>query len=238
MRSPSNGLSIAAAHKVDRPARVRADPTVPGRGGPILTIPDRYIRFAELGNRCSKMTLGLDFSSILIAARAGSEWAWTRLYYDLAPDLLRYFRCYSVESAEDLVGQVLLQVVRDLARFKGGEDRFRAWVFTIARRRLVDEWRRQGRRKEQASSDLLSVVSAASEEIETDALRRLGEQRVHSILARLTPAQRDVLFLRMVAGLTIEETAEVLGNTSGAVKSLQSRGLEAIRRLLPKEAVS
>jgi RNA polymerase sigma-70 factor (ECF subfamily) len=184
------------------------------------------------------VTLGLDFPSVLVAARTGAEWAWTRLYRDLAPSILRYFRCYSADDAEDLLGEVFLQLVRDLPGFSGGEDQFRAWVFTIARRRLVDTWRRQGRRREDLSSDHPRFASTGFEEIEEDVLKRLSGQRVRSVLARLTPAQRDVLFLRIIAGLSISETAEVLGNTPGGVKSLQVRGLEAIRRVLPEEAVS
>jgi RNA polymerase sigma-70 factor (ECF subfamily) len=152
--------------------------------------------------------------------------------------VLRYFRCYSAENAEDLVGEVFLQVVRDLPAFAGGENQFRAWIFTIARRRLVDEWRRQGRRREDPRSDILANISAEPDDVEECALASLSEQRVRSVLARLTPAQRDVLFLRIIAGLSIAETAQVLGNTPGGVKSLQIRGLEAILRVFPEEAVS
>jgi RNA polymerase sigma-70 factor, ECF subfamily len=184
------------------------------------------------------VSLGLEFPSVLVAARTGAEWAWTKLYRDLAPSVLRYFRCYSAEGADDLAGEVFLQLVRDLPGFSGGEEQFRAWVFTIARRRLVDEWRRQRRRREDCRSDDLPVTSGAPEVVEEDVLRRLSEQRVRSVLCRLTPAQRDVLFLRIIAGLSIAETAQVLGHTPGGVKSLQIRGLEAIRRVLPEGAVS
>jgi RNA polymerase sigma factor (sigma-70 family) len=181
---------------------------------------------------------GLDFPSVLVAARTGADWAWTKLYRDLAPSLLRYFRCYSAENAEDLVGEVFLHVVRDLPGFGGGEDQFRTWVFTIARRRLVDQWRRAGRRREDPWSDDLPIPVTARGEVEEDVLARLSERRVRTVLARLTPAQRDVLFLRIIAGLSIAETAQVLGNTPGGVKSLQVRGLEAISRTFPEEAVS
>jgi RNA polymerase sigma-70 factor (ECF subfamily) len=184
------------------------------------------------------VSLGLEFPSVLSAARTGAEWAWTKLYRDLAPSILRYLRCYSPESAEDLLGEVFLQIVRDLPGFTGGEDRFRSWVFTIARRRLVDEWRRQGRRREDSHSDDLPLTATAADEVEEDVLRRLSEQRIRSVLARLTPAQRDVLFLRIIAGLSIAETAQVLGNTPGGVKSLHIRGLETIRRAFPEEVVS
>jgi len=166
------------------------------------------------------------------------------LYRDLAPSILRYFRAYSTENAEDLLGEVFLQVVRDLPDFSGSEGQFRAWVFTIARRRLVDEWRRQGRRREVLCRDdprLTAgqpLAATGPDEIVHDVLRRLSEQRVSVVLARLTPAQRDVLFLRIIAELSIAETAQVLGNTPGGVKALQVRGLEAIRRAFPEEAVS
>ncbi len=190
------------------------------------------------------MSLGLEFPSVLVAARTGAEWAWTMLYRDLAPSILRYLRCYSTDNAEDLLGEVFLQVVRDLPGFSGSEGQFRAWVFTIARRRLVDEWRRRGRRREDLCPDdprlraSPRLASTGPDEIVHDVLRRLSEQRVRSVLARLTSAQRDVLFLRIIAGLSIAETAQVLGNTPGGVKALQVRGLEAIRRGFPEEAIS
>jgi RNA polymerase sigma factor (sigma-70 family) len=183
------------------------------------------------------LTLDLDFPATLAAARVGVDWAWTTLYRELAPSVLRYFRAYTLDDPEDLLEEVFLQMVRNLPSFAGGEDEFRAWVFTIAHRRLVDEWRRKGRHPEiPCDAEELSAAAEAGDG-EADAFRRLADAHVCALMARLTVDQRDVLFLRIIAELSIERTAEVLGKTPGSVKALQFRGLEAIRRHLVPEVV-
>ena len=76
--------------------------------------------------------LGPSFHSVLIAARAGGEWAWTRIYDDLAPVITGYLRARGAGEPEDLLGEVFLQAVRNLSSFDGDEGNFRSWIFTIA----------------------------------------------------------------------------------------------------------
>lgn len=185
-----------------------------------------------------RVALGTNFESVLQAARLGADWAWTAIYRDLAPDVLRYVRVQGASEPEDVLGEAFLSVVRRLENFEGGESEFRAWVFTIARNSLIDAWRRDGRRPvDYVAPDTLPPVGETSS-AEEDVLRRDSYDRVVATLSRLSAQQREVVFLRLVVGLSIEETARVLSNTTGAVKSLQSRGLAAIRREISKEAVS
>ena len=90
------------------------------------------------------------FDSVLAAARAGADWAWERIYADLAGSVIGYRRAHGAPDPEDVAGEVFLQVVRDLPRVApGAEDPqrdFRAWVFTIVHRRLLDERRSRSRR--------------------------------------------------------------------------------------------
>ena len=69
-------------------------------------------------------------------------------------------------------------------------------------------------------------------------MRSLEEQRVRVILDQLTPDQRDVLLLRLLSDLTVEQVATVVGKTAGAVKALQARGLEQVRREISRGAVT
>lgn len=184
------------------------------------------------------MTLGVNFPSVLKAALLGAEWAWTKIYRDLSPSILRYLRAHGAYEPEDLLGEVFLQVVRKVQGFEGGEQAFRAWVFTIAHNRLIDEWRRGRRSPVYVAPDDLLLAAIEGGNLEEDAMRQLANERVRSIIERLSPSQRDVLFLRVIARLTVEETARALGKRPGAVKSLQARGLAAIRRELSREAVS
>src|SRR5882672_2283038 len=82
------------------------------------------------------------FESVLVAAQAGAEWALAILYRELQPRVLRYLASREPAEAEDLASEVWLDVATGLRRFHGDETGLRAWVFTIARRRLVDLRRR------------------------------------------------------------------------------------------------
>ena len=176
------------------------------------------------------------FTPVLEAARAGAEWAWRRLYEDLSGQVLGYMRRQGAHDAEDLLGEVWLQVARNIGTFDGDEANFRSWIFTVAHHRVIDERRRSGRRREEPVPQL---PETASEDVAArSALDSIATDRVQSLLDRIAPAQRDVLLLRIVGGLTVAEVAEALDKRPGAVKALQRRGLEALRRLLEREGVS
>ena len=181
--------------------------------------------------------LGEDFTLILQAARGGAEWAWASIYRDLSPSVLGYLRGLGADDSEDLTGEVFLQVVRDLKRFEGAESEFRAWVFVVARHRLIDEARRRARRPVELRPDLPESLHKTGE-VEEEALRDVAAERVRRIIDQLSSDQRDVLLLRVLGGLTIAEAAELLGKSTGAVKAVQRRGLEAVARLLSQEGVT
>lgn len=182
--------------------------------------------------------LGTAFDSILAAARVGAEWAWTAIYRDVAPAVLRYLRARNVPDAEDVLGEVFVQVVRHVGGFEGSEVDFRAWVFAIARNRVIDEARSRGRHPvDPVETDVL-VSSASTGDAEEDALTALSRSEVRSFVEALTPDQRDVLLLRFFGQLTAEEVGRVLGKNTGAVKTLQVRALAAIRRELTRQGVS
>lgn len=157
-------------------------------------------------------------------------------YEELAPPVLAYLRGHGVAAAEDVLHEVFLAVFTGLARFEGDGRGFRSWVFTIAHHKAVDDVRRRARRPEpvpyQAEQDRREAASA-----EQEALAALSQARVHELLARLTEDQREVLLLRVVADLTVEQVAAALGKPIGAVKALQRRGLDALRRIVHTEGV-
>ena len=180
-----------------------------------------------------------NFTAVLGAARAGGEWAWGEIYRELAPSVRGYLRLHRAPEPDDLTGEVFLQVVRDLPRFVGDEPAFRSWVFAIAHHRLLDDARRRQRRPvEPASTEVLSAALPAAGDAEREATERLEDDRVRSILGRLSSDQQNVLLLRIFGDLTVEDIARVLGKRPGAVKALQRRGLAAIRRELERESES
>lgn len=174
------------------------------------------------------------FDDVLSAARAGAEWAWTRIYDDLAPRVIGYLRGHGAVDPEDLAGEVFLQVVRGLPGFSGGGREFRAWAFTIAHRRLVDDLRQRGRRPVAAAdADVIERVAGAGGDVHDDAEAHMEDAAVRAAIDGLAPDQRAVMLLRIVGDLTIEEIAYALGKRPGAVKALQRRALRRLEGAYP-----
>ena len=168
------------------------------------------------------------------AARVGDGAAFGRLWQELSPRVAAYLRSHGVADAEDVTSEVFLAVFRQIGRFSGGGAAFRALVFTVAHRRQVD-WHRQRTRR----GPWLTLDEAEADPVapsaESAALMRLAQEQVVEVLDTLTPDQRAVLTLRVVADLSLEDTAAVLGKDLGAVKSLQHRALSRLRRKLSPE---
>jgi RNA polymerase sigma factor (sigma-70 family) len=199
---------------------------------------ERNADTSRVGHRSvSRASVGTGFDSVLQAARTGAPWALERLYQALSPAVLGYLRVQGAADPEDLTNEVFLGVFRRIVSFDGSEDAFRSWVFTIAHSRLIDDRRRAGRRP-QIAGDLHDRPDRAGGDAEHDAMDRLGSQRVQALCEQLVPDQRDVLLLRLMAGLTVEAIADALGKSEGAIKALQRRGLANLRKILERDPVS
>jgi RNA polymerase sigma factor (sigma-70 family) len=179
------------------------------------------------------------FEPLIAAASAGAPWAWDRLYRWLAPAVVGYLRSQGLREADDVASEVWVGIFRNIDRFVGDETQFRSWVFVIAHRRLQDEWRRMVRRPEPDSlHDGEPFDHTTGMDVEAAALSRLAAERLQDACSDLAPDQRDVVLLRTVADLTVDQVADVLGKSPGAVKALQRRGFGRLRRLLADQGVT
>ena len=174
------------------------------------------------------MRTGVAFDDVLAAAQAGAGWAFEVLYRQLSPAVTGYLRLHGAAEPDDLASETFIGVFTGLAAFSGDEDALRSWVFTIAHRRLVDDWRRRGRRP-QLADDPGDLAARVGGDVEDDVLVRIGTEDVRRLCGGLPPDQRSVLLLRILADLTIEQVAGVLGRSVGATKALQRRGLRTLR---------
>lgn len=171
---------------------------------------------------------------VVCAARDGDPQAFAELWRRHSPAVLGFARSRGAREPEDLTSEVFLSAFRGLGTFEGGEDAFKGFLFTVAHRRLVDEIRTVTRRPEvvdwSADEDLRSSRSAEECALEVD-----GRAEVVRALESLSADQRDVLVLRILGDLTIDQVATALGKRTGAVKALQRRGLEALRRRITEQ---
>jgi RNA polymerase sigma factor (sigma-70 family) len=173
----------------------------------------------------------------LEAARAGDRAALEALYRELAPAVLGYLRAQGAREPEDLTSETFVGMVRGLPKFDGDVRAFRSWVFSIAHRRLLDQRRRLARRREEPV-DPREMPEGLGGDVEREVEESLGSRWALEAVARLTPEQRDVLLLRVLADLAAEEVAQILGKSLGAVKSLQRRALLALARQIDRQGVS
>lgn len=168
-------------------------------------------------------------------AKAFDEQALGKLYRRHADDIYRYiyYRVGDASTAEDLVGDVFISMLEGLSSYEYTGAPFESWLYRIAHARVVDHYRRQELRQKTPLDDRL----ADAERVNPDALAgaRDSFRRAWDAMQRLTNDQQHVLALRFFAGYSIAETAEVLGKSEGAVKSLQYRAIATIRRLLGVE---
>jgi RNA polymerase sigma factor (sigma-70 family) len=172
------------------------------------------------------------FEAVLAAARLGEGWAFERLFEWFGRPVAAYLRGAGTEDADGAANEVFLKAFTGLGRFEGDEDRFRSWLFTIAHNVLIDDRRRRSRRP--VTTQLDDDVPAAGDEVDA----ALGDERVRALLGCLSADQRDVVLLRLVADLSIEETAAVLGKKPNAVKQLQHRAVRSLRARIEGEGIT
>ena len=161
----------------------------------------------------------------------------TLLWRELYPRILRYLRVAVGDSeAEDLTSEVWLEVARGLGRFDGDEAAFRAWVFTIARRRVIDTGRKAQRRRTDPMSP--EQIERARNDAPDDVEARLALDAALRRVARLPRDQAEVVALRVLAGLSAEQVAVIVGKSAGAVRVLQHRALRRLADELAAEGVT
>jgi RNA polymerase sigma factor (sigma-70 family) len=177
--------------------------------------------------------IGEEFPRILEDAAGGHHGAIEAIYRDTAPVVMGYLRASGAISPEDLTGDVYVDALRGLKRFSGTEHQFRSWLLTIAHRRLVDDWRRRGRRMEDSvPAEHLGELNIDLTDGEAEAMSRLRARGVLEAIEELTEDQRSVLYLRVIGDLPVLEVARILGKPETAIKALQRRAVARLRRLL------
>jgi RNA polymerase sigma-70 factor, ECF subfamily len=182
--------------------------------------------------------VGDDFARVLEDARNGCEDQFAVLWRDANPALLRYLRVVAPEQAEDIAAETWVQVVRGLPKFIGDEGAWRAWLFTTARRRLVDQARLRKRHPAEPLDGVSQVDLPRAPDTERIALENIATERAIALLHRLPKQQAEVIMLRVVGGMDTEAIAELLGMSPGNVRVTAHRGLRKLEALLAEAGVT
>jgi RNA polymerase sigma-70 factor, ECF subfamily len=169
-----------------------------------------------------------DLVGALTAALRGDEAGFSVLWHALQPPLLRYLRVLVGDAAEDVASETWLQAARDLRTFRGDPTGFRVWLFRIGRHRGIDDRRRVRRQVQDPYDPADQEHLLTSPDAEREALDGLGTRWALAVVATLPPDQAEAVMLRVVAGLDVAQTAQVLGKRPGAVRIATMRGLRRL----------
>lgn len=170
-----------------------------------------------------------ELADALVRARAGDGAAIAMLFRALHPRLLRFIQAHEARVADDLAGEVWMGVAAGLGTFDGDLVHFRAWVFSIARRRIADHRRRAMRRGAELVGDDVLLERAGVQDTEASITNRLSAQEAaRLVVATLPPDQAEVVLLRVLADLDIDEVAQIMGRSANWVRVT---GHRALRRL-------
>jgi RNA polymerase sigma-70 factor, ECF subfamily len=169
-----------------------------------------------------------ELAGALAAAVRGDSAAFAIRWRAQQPALLRYLRVIVGDAAEDVASETWLQTARALRGFTGTPAGFRVWLFTIARNRAIDERRRVRRRPEEARDLTEHEVMATYPDIASEVIQRSETDWALSVIASLPKDQAEAVTLRVVAGLDVAQTAQVLGKRPGAVRIAAMRGLRRL----------
>ena len=181
--------------------------------------------------------MDIEEATLVERCRGGDELAWEWLVRRCQGRVygLAYHYLGSAEDARDVAQEAFVRVYRQLASFEG--DRFMAWLLRITRNLCIDQLRRRKTRppaedvRADAGGDTAPRDAAPSPEQAwlADARRRL----VHQALQRLDGANREVILLKDIQGLRLDEIADLLGLPIGTVKSRAHRArLELARQVV------
>ena len=181
--------------------------------------------------------IGAAFSITLASAQGGDETAFACLFRDVQPALMRYLRVITAD-AEDVAGETWLQVVKGLPGFRGGEEAFRAWLFTIARHRAVDASRSRARRTDVPLATTEAVEQPTTADAADLALEAISTRSVVALIMNLPPEHAEIIMLRVVAGLEATDVARIVGKTPGAVRVTAHRALRKLADLAERAGVT
>ncbi|MEU2599077.1 ECF subfamily RNA polymerase sigma factor, BldN family [Streptomyces hirsutus] len=169
-------------------------------------------------------------------AQAGEADAFGRLYDQYSDTVYRYiyYRVGSKANAEDLTSETFLRALRRIGTFTWQGRDFGAWLVTIARNLVADHFKSSRFRLEVTTGEMLDANEVARSP-EDSVLEYLSNAALLDAVRRLNPQQRECVTLRFLQGLSVAETARVMGKNEGAIKTLQYRAVRTLARLLPED---
>jgi RNA polymerase sigma-70 factor (ECF subfamily) len=257
----TSGLAALRALVIDRltrtvpayamPALATSGPTVPGPAyalAEVSTAAGRRTRnsstnghpAAANGTHARRPASDTDsgrMMDLVERAQDGETEAFGKLYDHYSDTVYRYiyYRVTSKATAEDLTSETFLRALRRIGTFTWQGRDFGAWLVTIARNLVADHFKSSRFRLEVTTGEMLDA-NEVERSPEDSVLESLSNDALLTAVRKLNPQQQECVTLRFLQGLSVAETARVMGKNEGAIKTLQYRAVRTLARLLPEDA--
>lgn len=176
-----------------------------------------------------------ELDSAVAAASQGDRTALAQVLENIRPLVVRYCRARvgAAErgqlSADDVAQEVCLAVMTALPRYQDQGRPFMAFVYGIAAHKVADAHRNSARNKSEPMADVPDVI-AVTDGPEQRALDSEAGRQMNDLLSTLPEKHREILILRLVVGMSAEETATAVGSTAGAVRVAQHRAIAKLKK--------
>lgn len=174
----------------------------------------------------------LEIEKLVMKAISGDVDAFGELYTSHVTKIYRYvyYRVYSRERAEDITQEVFLKAWKAIGSCKGKEKTFSSWLYRIAHNLIIDKLRKS-RKQSSREAELPEDIRDTADGMEIS----LEQRDLLKVIELLAPNQRQVIVMKFIDGMDNREIAESMGKSTGAIRILQMRALEALRKTLSKE---
>lgn len=188
------------------------------------------------------VTIELEIEAAIEKAKMGDESAIGLLYRSFNPQLLRYLKHHIYSDYEDVASETWMAIAKGLADFHGNSRDFRSWIFGITRNKVIDHYRTTSRLKIAVDKERLRYPLdhySHSDFTATPAMANLSaEEAIETLLANLPPHHAEVVLLRVVADLSVEEVAKIVGKSPAAIRVIQHRAMISLVKRFNKEVVT
>lgn len=174
---------------------------------------------------------------LVLRAKTGDSDAFGTLYDRYLTLVYRYiyFRVGSHPLAEDLTSETFLRALRRITDFTWQGRDFGAWLVTIARNLITDHFKSGRYRLEVTTAEVIDIPLDGPHIPENAVVTAMISDRVLTAVRDLGPEQQECVVLRFLHGMSLAETALIMGKKSGAIKALQFRAIRALARALPPD---
>jgi RNA polymerase sigma-70 factor (ECF subfamily) len=179
-----------------------------------------------------------DVVDLVARAQAGNAEAFGSLYDRYVDVVYRYiyYRVSNQALTEDMVSETFLRALRRITSFTWQGRDFGAWLITIARNLIADHYKSSRYKLEVATADMVDA-DRATDGPENEVLDSITNMTLLEAVKMLGAEQQECIVLRFLQGFSVSETALAMGKNDGAIKALQYRAVQSLKRLLPAEMV-